>query len=158
MGRSIHGAAAIILCVLLLTFSSIASGESVRIQSLSLDELDRIMKDPGCRCLIVVMAAWCKPCRKELPILVKLDKEYRDRGLQIIGIAVDLEGPSAMQPLVDHFKVGFPVYWVGEGAVDRYGIDKIPLTFVVKNGNIIQKFPGNRSKKYMKEKIEELLK
>jgi len=34
-------------------------------------------------------AAWCKPCRDEMPAFSRLHTQYRDRGVQFIGIAVD---------------------------------------------------------------------
>ena len=157
MGRTTYCGIALILCAVLLAVPRAVIGEGNRIERLPLSELDRIMQDPAGRSLVVAMAAWCKPCRKEMPTLVKLDAQYRNQGLRLIGIAVDVEGPSAMQPLVDHYKVGFPVYWVGEAALDRYGIDKIPMIFVVRNGKIMEKIPGKRSERYLKGKIEELL-
>jgi thiol-disulfide isomerase/thioredoxin len=34
-------------------------------------------------------ATWCAPCRREIPLLNALQAEYADRGLQVVGIAVD---------------------------------------------------------------------
>lgn len=34
-------------------------------------------------------ATWCAPCRREIPLLNKLQAEYGVKGLQIVGIAVD---------------------------------------------------------------------
>lgn len=34
-------------------------------------------------------AAWCKPCRDEMPAFSRLYTQYRDHGVQFIGIAVD---------------------------------------------------------------------
>ena len=34
-------------------------------------------------------ATWCVPCRKEIPLLNRIQAEYRTKGLKIIGIAVD---------------------------------------------------------------------
>jgi thiol-disulfide isomerase/thioredoxin len=31
-------------------------------------------------------ATWCRPCRKAIPQLVKLKKDYGDRGLEVIGV------------------------------------------------------------------------
>ncbi|MET0683573.1 MAG: TlpA disulfide reductase family protein, partial [Casimicrobiaceae bacterium] len=34
-------------------------------------------------------ATWCVPCRDEMPEFVKAQREWGDRGLQFVGIAVD---------------------------------------------------------------------
>lgn len=39
--------------------------------------------------LVNFWATWCAPCRREIPLLTSLRKEYADDGLEVIGIAVD---------------------------------------------------------------------
>ncbi|MDX1442917.1 MAG: TlpA disulfide reductase family protein [Gammaproteobacteria bacterium] len=34
-------------------------------------------------------ATWCKPCRKEIPLLVEMQEKYSGDGLEIVGIAID---------------------------------------------------------------------
>ena len=127
------------------------------VEKMNSAELDRLMKDADCKCLIVAMAAWCDPCRKELPALNKLYEKYRDQGLKIVGISLDLEGPRAMQPIIDKMKIEFPVYWVGENAIKDYKIDTIPLLFLINNGKVIEKIIGKRSEKFLDKKIRGLL-
>jgi len=39
--------------------------------------------------IINFWATWCPPCKREIPVLIKLQNDYKDRGLQVIGIALD---------------------------------------------------------------------
>lgn len=39
--------------------------------------------------LIDFWASWCGPCRKEIPNVKKLYTEYRDKGLQVVGVSID---------------------------------------------------------------------
>lgn len=39
--------------------------------------------------LVNFWATWCEPCREEFPDLVKIDAEYRSRGLEFITISLD---------------------------------------------------------------------
>ncbi len=39
--------------------------------------------------LVNFWATWCKPCREEMPMLASLYQENKDKGLDVIGIALD---------------------------------------------------------------------
>ena len=36
-------------------------------------------------------ASWCAPCKQEMPVLERLYKKYKDRGLVVVGVSVDQE-------------------------------------------------------------------
>jgi len=69
-------------------------------------------EDPGVKLIVVsFMASFCKPCKKELPLLQKLHTKYKADGLRIIGVSIDKDaaGQEAMQKLIAQHKVTFPV-------------------------------------------------
>lgn len=39
--------------------------------------------------LIDFWASWCGPCRKEIPNLMKVYNEFKDKGLKLIGVSID---------------------------------------------------------------------
>jgi len=39
--------------------------------------------------LLDFWATWCGPCRMTIPLLAKLQKQYKDKGLVILGVSVD---------------------------------------------------------------------
>ncbi len=45
--------------------------------------------------VVDVWGTWCPPCRKEIPHFVDLLKEYRGRGLEVVGINCNEEGSPA---------------------------------------------------------------
>ena len=99
------------------------------------------------------MAAWCHPCIEELPHLNALDRKYRPQGLKTVGISLDYAGPEAMQPIIDNLKVGFPIYWTGEAAIEKYAITKIPLLLFVRNGRVLRRVMGGRDKAALEKEI-----
>ena len=139
-----------------LTAATAISQETV-VTRMSIDAFDKIMVDKNCRCMVVAMAAWCSPCRKELPVLNKLYEKYKNEGLSLIGLSVDAGGPKVIQPIITKSRVTFPVYWVGEDALRKYKIFGIPMIFLIKNGKILEKIPGQRPEDYLEEKIKKLL-
>jgi len=120
--------------------------------------LDAKMSDKKNRLAVVFMAAWCAPCIDELPTLNKLHKKFKNQGLEIIGISIDLAGPEAIQPVVSALKIDFPVYWYGEEAVEKFALFAIPMLLLVKEGEIVERIHGRRSDSFLDKKFRQLLK
>jgi len=53
--------------------------------------------------LVNFWATWCDPCRDEFPDLVKIDKEYRPKGLDFISISLD-DPPDIKTAVPDFLK------------------------------------------------------
>jgi thiol-disulfide isomerase/thioredoxin len=120
--------------------------------------LDAKIGDKKNRLAVVFMAAWCAPCIDELPALNKLHKKFKNQGLEIIGISIDLDGPDAMQPIVSALKIDFPVYWYGEKAVEKFALFAIPMMLLVKEGKIVERIHGRRPDSFLDEQFRNLLK
>ena len=62
--------------------------------------------------LIALWAAWCAPCRTEMPLLEDLARRDRDGGLSVLGIAVHMPDDESERRLVRDFllqaKIRFP--------------------------------------------------
>jgi thiol-disulfide isomerase/thioredoxin len=71
-------------------------------------------------------ATWCVPCREEFPDLVRLEKAYRERGVSVLGISIDL--PKDM-PKIDKFLAAshpeFPNYIKKAGGDDQDFIESV---------------------------------
>ena len=83
-------------------------------------------------------ASWCVPCREEQPVLEKVWRQYRDKGVVFLGIDyVDTE-PAALKYLQE-----FDVTYangpdLGTRISPRYHIQGVPESFLVdRQGNIV---------------------
>jgi len=143
------------ICFLAVAISPAQAG--ITVQPIEEAALDELINNKNEALIVSFMAAWCGPCIDELPALNNLYRNYKDQGLKVIGISIDLEGAVAMQPIVNKLKIEFPVYWFGEKAVQKFNLTAIPLVLVIKRGKIVERLPGRRSEKFLERKVQEVL-
>lgn len=104
-------------------------------------------------------ATWCPPCVKEIPHFVELHEQYKDKGVEIVGISLDQAGPSVVKAFVQKFQIKYPIMMT-DGKVDKAfgGITSIPTTFLIDSaGNISKKYVGYNSKAVFEADIKALL-
>ena len=96
--------------------------------------------------LVNFWATWCAPCRREIPLLKKTQKEHGGDGIQVIGIAVDF--PEQVVAYAEEAQFNYPIL-VGQedamAAAEASGIDFIgmPFTMVIApDGELIKTHIG----------------
>lgn len=108
--------------------------------------------------LIDFWAAWCMPCRRENPNLVKIYDEYKDRGFTILGVSLDRNKRSWTNAIakdgLEWAQISNLQFWQ-DPIAQKYRVRSIPTNFLLdKDGVIIAK---NLRGARLKAKIEELL-
>lgn len=58
--------------------------------------------------LVVLWATWCRPCRKEALDLIPLYKEYKDKGIDFIGIAREFKTADDIKLVLEQDKHPWP--------------------------------------------------
>jgi peroxiredoxin len=61
-------------------------------------------------------ATWCVPCREEMPEFVKVQREFGDRGLQLVGVAID--EPAKVKAFAAELGLNYPALVGGYGAIE----------------------------------------
>ncbi|MBS1787799.1 MAG: redoxin domain-containing protein [Acidobacteria bacterium] len=102
-------------------------------------------------------ASWCGPCRETMPHVEKLHKDFKDKGVIVIGIN-DEEIADAKR-FVQKYGYTFPTLMDAEGSVSKqYGIQAIPQTFVIdRDGKIAAHFLGTGQEENLRQTVKELL-
>ncbi|KFB00918.1 redoxin family protein [Mangrovimonas yunxiaonensis] len=114
--------------------------------------------------IIDFWAAWCGPCRKENPNVVKVYNKYHEKGLEIIGVSLDgtprqKDAKAAWTEAIEKdgltwHQVSNLKYFNGPVA-QQYNIRAIPATFILDaEGKIVAK---NLRGKALEDKIAEML-
>ena len=106
-------------------------------------------------------ASWCPPCKKEIPDFVKTYNENRDKGLVIVGVAVNSDVKDVKE-LVKQYNITYPIAIDDGSASKAYGpITAVPTTFIIgKDGNLVSggKKIGMFTEGELEKFIEPLLK
>ena len=83
------------------------------------------VREPGAKVVLVNMwATWCGPCREEFPDIVRLAKNYRDRGLRVVFVSWDVDDAVTRRFLAQQ-GVDFPSYIKADSERDPAFIDAI---------------------------------
>lgn len=111
--------------------------------------------------LVNVWATWCGPCREEFPDLVKLERDYRDRGLRVLFVSADFDDQlgEAKQFLARHgvsatsyIKTGDDMQFID--ALDKRWSGALPATFIYDRAGKLRAFrEGKADYRYFEHEV-----
>lgn len=113
-----------------------------------LDGKKKKLADYSGKVLVVdLWATWCGPCRQEIPHLVQIAKEYKSKGVEVIGLTNE-DPESATQFVKDfskEFKINYPIGWAD--MLMQIGLTQgrngIPQTIIIgRDGKVRNHFVG----------------
>lgn len=101
--------------------------------------------------LLNLWATWCGPCRAEMPELVAMQNEYRDKNLEIIGLNVDEESVEDINAFAEEMKLNYTLAWsdtkLYSALLKLSKFNGIPQSFLIdRNGNLRGVFLGGSKK------------
>jgi thiol-disulfide isomerase/thioredoxin len=113
-----------------------------------IDGKSKKLSDYSGKVLIVdLWATWCGPCRQEIPHLVEIAKEYKSKGVEVIGLTN--EDPETDEEKVKEFskqfKINYAVGWADPQM--QFGLMRgrngIPQTLIIgRDGMVLNHFVG----------------
>jgi cytochrome c biogenesis protein CcmG/thiol:disulfide interchange protein DsbE len=88
-------------------------------------------------------ATWCAPCVEEMPSLVQLQQRFKDKGVTVVGISIDVDG-NAYHKFLKDYKIDFlTVRDPDQKTSSLYGTFKWPETYIIdRDGIVRRKFIG----------------
>ncbi len=104
-------------------------------------------------------ASWCGPCLVQIPYFIELYDKYKNRGFEMIGIAVDSGRSDAVKAFVRERSVNYTILMDDEQTRTSFGgLRGMPTTFVIdRSGRVYKKYVGYRDKEVFEADIKSLL-
>ncbi len=111
------------------TTPAISANQAINISMDDLNGKPHTLADWHGKILLVnFWATWCPPCRREIPLLVKLQAKYAGRGLQIVGIATDEQNAQLVRNFVKPMLLNYPILM---------GTDQVPEIIAALGGTYV---------------------
>ena len=100
-------------------------------------------------------ASWCSPCLKEIPELVRLERDYARCGVRLLGISMDEPADRArvVQPLLAKHFPAFRTLARDSSSMDSFASivdgawnELMPTSYVLdREGRVVERIQGGKS-------------
>jgi len=97
--------------------------------------------------LLNFWATWCVPCRTEMPTLEALYRRYKDRGLAVLAVNIDMLSTAGVEAFVKEVAMTFQIVLDPSWSTARaYRVLGLPTTYLIDRvGNVVVREVGERN-------------
>ena len=83
-------------------------------------------------------ATWCEACRDEMPSMEKLYREFKGKGLEVVGVNVKDKRPDALA-FLKKYQITYPIIMDPEGEAGLlYGAFGMPISYLIDRKGVVQ--------------------
>jgi cytochrome c biogenesis protein CcmG/thiol:disulfide interchange protein DsbE len=108
--------------------------------------------------LLNFWATWCPPCREEMPLFSRWQRELKGKGLQVIGVSMDDDAGEAKEFLA-RYPVAYPVVMGDVKLAETFGgVLGLPLSYLIDaQGRVVARYQGEADVAAMEARVRQLL-
>jgi thiol-disulfide isomerase/thioredoxin len=118
--------------------------------------------------LVNFWGTFCEPCQVEIPWLIEFQQKYSSKGFTVLGVAVDDEGKSIVEPFVQKTlfdvngtkeQMNYPIVLNTDAIDDQFGgLIGYPTSFLIsRDGRIHKKWIGLADYEELEKEIQSML-
>jgi thiol:disulfide interchange protein DsbD len=108
--------------------------------------------------LVNFWATWCVPCIQEIPGFNKLHAEFAPKGVTVIGVSMDEEGPEKVKGFLKKHPMEYAVAMGSDKLTAQFRLDQLPVTVMFdKAGKVVQRFEGYTAEAELRAAVEKAL-
>jgi len=101
---------------------------------------------------------WCPPCKEEMPFMEKLYPEYKEKGVEIVAVALD-DSRLVIEGFIEDYGLTFPnLHDKNYQVNDAYGVGYLPATFFInEDGEVVNKVVGGLTLEKLEGHLQEIV-
>jgi cytochrome c biogenesis protein CcmG/thiol:disulfide interchange protein DsbE len=89
---------------------------------------------------------------------MEFQQKYRDKGLSVIGVAMDEDGWKSVKPYIMETKINYTIVVGNEELAKKYGADSLPVTLLIdREGKIAESHAGMVDKAAFEKDLQMLV-
>ncbi|MCP4672175.1 MAG: TlpA family protein disulfide reductase [Desulfobacula sp.] len=89
---------------------------------------------------LIFWATWCPECKKEIPDIIQLHREFEPKGMEILAVDVGINDSKAkVKKYIEKYKVSYPVAFdQGAQITKKFNIQGTPTIIIVDKNGVIR--------------------
>lgn len=108
--------------------------------------------------LLDFWATWCHGCKTEIPWYMEFQQKYRDKGLSVIGVAMDEDGWKSVKPYIDKIKINYTIVVGNQELAKQYGAESLPVSLLIdREGKVAESHAGMVDKAAFEKDVQTLV-
>ena len=142
--------------------SATAAPELHSIPLVGLDRAETLLRDWQNEVLVInFWAPWCAPCRREIPALIEINREFAARGVRVLGIAFD--NAQQVERFAADYAIDYPLFLTeNRSAMYNVAFDNpsgsLPYTALLDRSlRIVYQHNGELTAEQLRQELEKLL-
>lgn len=153
----------------MLTLAVAAGGSQAagpKLEPVTAEQLLQHVRQSGADAVLVnVWATWCRPCREEMPDLVRMQRQYGDRGFELLLVSADFKRNRAdAEDYLEQLGVDFPTFLKDQkdnpfiSTLHPEWSGALPASFLYDGeGDLVRWWPGKASFEQFSAAVQPLL-
>ena len=126
--------------------------------AISADKLEQMIDEERSDKVVLLnfWATWCSPCRREMPELAQLRRDFSPEELVILSVSLDYNS-KVIPHFVDQFGLNFPVYRDGGGVAQQFEVAAVPKVMLFTQNGLVMEHAGYVPPAMLRRVVEQAL-